>query len=186
MSLYNASVSIQLDDLCGMKQAADLYEYMKDKAEAAEGKNIEAVKDLEAKLAQAQKTMENLNATIADGAERLKAWEQAANAKTPVAAAHDFLTEHDTPFESDETDKACSIIRALLVSKETEAKPRELSPLFKQRVANAADVLRCMKGVVMSGNGELPAIEGDRYNTVLKTLADLHDVIMAELPEVMK
>ena len=135
MSFYNASVSIQLDDLCGMKQAADLYEYMKGKAEAAESKNIEAVKDLEAKLAQAQKTMENLNATIAEDAERLKAWERAANAKTPVADAHDFLTEHDTPFESYETDKACSIIRELLASKETEAKPRELSPLFKQRVA---------------------------------------------------
>ena len=67
-----------------------------------------------------------------------------------------------------------------------EAKPHKLSPLLKQRVANAADVLRCMTPVVMSGNGEAPAVEGDRFNSVLKTLHELYNAIVDELPEVMK
>ena len=181
MSRYNVSVSIQLDDLYDMKQAADLYEYLMDKAEATEGKNIKAVKDLEAKLAQAQKTMENLNATIAEDAERLKAWEQAANAKTPVAAAHDFLTEHDTPFASDETDKACSIIRALLASKETEAKPRKLSPLFKQIVENAAIVLDKFQLVVLPNDGEMPTVDANRFNATRSALEDLHHMVLKEV-----
>ena len=72
------------------------------------------------------------------------------------------------------------------LSEVREQKPRELSPLLKQRVANAADVLRCMTPVVMSGNGEAPAVEGDRFNSVLKTLHELYNAIVDELPEVMK
>ena len=47
-------------------------------------------------------------------------------------------------------------------------------------------MLRWAKPVVLTGDDERLNTMGDLYNKALNTLADLHDVIMAELPEVMK
>ena len=182
MSMYDEiKATVAIGDLAMLNTAANCFEHSDGKREAAEKREAELRRICEEQAAEIQQLRTNGFNLEAE----LKKIKVAADTNAGKRAGK-FLRAHDTPFEGIEIDEACEIIRGLLATKETEAKPRELSPLFKQRVANAADVLRCMKPVVMSGNGELPAIEGDRYNTVLKTLADLHDTIVAEMPEVTK
>lgn len=53
MSRFNTSVSVPLDDLCDMKQSADLYDFMKETSEANDRKYRKTVEDLEARLAEA-------------------------------------------------------------------------------------------------------------------------------------
>lgn len=73
-------------------------------------------KGLRESIAQLEETAKDLNADIGKYAERLKAWELAATAEQPVADAHAFLDEHNTPFEGLEVDRACAIIRKLLAT----------------------------------------------------------------------
>ena len=103
MSRFNASVSVPLDELCDLHRAADLYDYMKDKAEK-----------LEAKLDQAQKMMDemssSISSSIAENAARLKAQEPA------IADARNFLSMHDKPLQNCEIIEACRVIRGLMAA----------------------------------------------------------------------
>lgn len=175
-------VNVALGDIAKVHSAANCFTISDEQLSKARNDLSRLREECEAQA----KEIGQLRARLIETEQDLKKWTEAAQTEKPIADANAFLDEHNTPFEGKDVDTACEVIRALLAAKPEAEKPRKLSPLFKQRVANAADVLRCMKAVVMSSDGELPAIEGDRYNTVLKTLADLHDVIMAELPEVMK
>ena len=59
-SRFNPSVSIHLDDLCDMKQTADLYDYVKVKEEVNDRKYRKIVEDLETKLDAANKAATKL------------------------------------------------------------------------------------------------------------------------------
>lgn len=59
--------------------------------------------------------------------------------------------------------------------------PREVSPLLRQRIENAKDVLRQITPVVADCDGSFGEVEGDRFNTVYNTLQELYDVTRAEV-----
>lgn len=59
--------------------------------------------------------------------------------------------------------------------------PREVSPLLRQRIENAKDVLHNIFPVVADNDGTYCEVAGDRFNTVYKTLQELYDVTMAEV-----
>jgi len=83
---------------------------------------------------------------------------------------------------ADETKAELQKAQALLdKANAVKPKPRELSPLFRQKVENASHVLSHMTPLVCSGNGEYPAADGARYNTVLKALRELHQVVLVEV-----
>jgi len=182
MSMYDEiKATVAIGDLAMLNTAANCFEHSDGKREAAEKREAELRRICEEQAAEIQQLRTNGFNLEAE----LKKIKVAADTNAGKRAG-EFLRAHDTPFEGKEIDEACEIIRGLLATKETEAKPRELSPLFKQRVANAAYVLRCLMPLVLNDNGETVTVDGDRYNAVHKALADLHDVIKAELPEVMK
>ena len=92
------TVTIELADLCEIFGTAKLYDHMQRKAEAAEK---------EANAARAENVAVH---------ERLSQWEKASNEGCEAERkAHAFLAVHDTPFESQEVDEACHVIRALIV-----------------------------------------------------------------------
>ena len=182
MSMYDEiKATVSGGDLAMLISAANCFEHSDRKREAAEKRESELRRICEEQAAEIQQLRTNGFNLEAE----LKKIKVAADTNAGKRAG-EFLRAHDTPFEGKEIDEACEIIRGLLAPKGPEAKPRELSPYFKQRVGNAADVLHCMKPVALSNDGEWPAVEGDRYNTVLEALADLHDTIVAEMPEVTK
>ena len=80
-----------------------------------------------------------------------------------------------------ETEAADNLRKELdnLAKAKPIARPDELSLLFKQRVANAAEVLKHLKPVVL--NDDHDTIEADRYNAVRKTLDELYSVVVAEV-----
>ena len=111
----------------------------------------------------------------------LKKWTEAAQTEKPFADANAYLDEHCTPFESNDIDTACHVIRALLVAKLKAAKPCEVSPLLRQRIENAKEALHQLSPVVANSDGSFDEIAGDRFNTVYKTLQELYDVTRAEV-----
>lgn len=60
-------------------------------------------------------------------------------------------------------------------------KPREVSPLLRQRIENAKDVLRQIYPSVADRDGYFGEVGGDRFNTVYKTLQELYDATRAEV-----
>lgn len=59
--------------------------------------------------------------------------------------------------------------------------PREVSPLLRQRIENAKDVLRQITPVVADCDGSFGEVEGDRFNSVYNTLQELYDVLRVEV-----
>ena len=177
MSLYNPEVKVELDALASMKSAADCLSIVRDERDRMEKELAKSKAD----NMSLQQTCKKLNDTVAEQGERLKAWEQAENAAKPIDDAHNYLNLHNTPFEDNDVDEACAVIRGLLATKETEAKPREVSPLFKQRLENTAQVLDQLTPVPMPDDGEMPTVNADRYNALRKTLYELHHVVLREV-----
>jgi len=60
-------------------------------------------------------------------------------------------------------------------------KPREVSPLLRQRIENAKDVLRQITPVMADTDGNYCEVAGDRFNAVYKTLQGLYVATRAEV-----
>lgn len=127
------------------------------------------------------KEIGQLRARLIETEQDLKKWTEAAQTEKPIADANDYLEEHCTPFESNDAETACKVIRALLAAKPEAAKPREVSPLLRQRIENAKDVLRQITPVVADCDGSFGEVEGDRFNSVYNTLQELYDVLRVEV-----
>lgn len=80
-----------------------------------------------------------------------------------------------------ELDKQNKAVEELLKSERAERKPRELSPLFKQRLANTAEVLDTLQPVPLPDDGEMPTVNADRFNSIRKALHELHHVVLKEV-----
>lgn len=177
MSMYDdVKVSLSLGDLSAIHSAANCFEFANEKREALKKKNAELVKECETQAME----IGQLCVRIMEAERELAAWKQAANADKPEADALAYLEERNTPFESKDVDTACEVILALLVERKEAQKPREVSPLLKQRIENAADVLR-LEVVPAYNDGTYPDVAGDRFNTVYKALRELHDTVKAEV-----
>ena len=116
-------VEISADKLSALLLAANACIYNRAENEKR-GNEIASLvnenKGLRESIAQLEETAKDLKADIVKYAERLKAWELAATAEHPVADAHAFLDEHNTPLEDIEVDVACDIIRKLLATRATK------------------------------------------------------------------
>ena len=158
------TVTIELADLCEVFGTAKLYDHMQRKAEAAE-KEADAAKK-EANAAKAE------NVAVL---ERLSQWEKSSNEGCEAERkAHTFLAVHDTPFESQEVDEACHVIRALIVRAAEQERPRELQPVTKTAIKNANDVLDHLFRPSKSDEDEAKeAVPGDHFHTVYNALRDL-------------
>jgi len=207
MSAYESiRVQIRLGDLSKVFTSANLYDYVNDEKIKADLEFRKGIKDLETELGKKaneisrlteelervekkaaderagyQQTIQKVNTTVAEQGETLKKWQPAENVEQPEKEARDFIAKHDTPFESNDVDKACEVIRALLAAKPEAAKPREVSPLLRQRIENAKDVLRQITPVIADTDGNYCEVAGDRFNTVYNTLQELYDVTRAEV-----
>lgn len=118
--MRNILVQISLEDLSSLKNSAECSEIFKKERDELKKKLEATGKELaaaETNIDNLKKAVENLNAAIADDEKRLHEWEQAGNAEKPIADALAYLSEHDTPFENEEANDACSVIRALLAMK---------------------------------------------------------------------
>ena len=178
MSMYDdVKVSLSLGDLSAIHCAANCLEFADEKREALEKKNAELVKECETQALE----INQLRCRIMEAEKELAAWHTAQNADKPESEARAYLDEHNTPFENNDVDKACDVIRALLAAKPEAEKPREVSPLLRQRIENAKDVLRQIVPVVADCDGSFGEVEGDRFNAVYKTLQELYDVTRAEV-----
>lgn len=166
-------VKMSLGDVNALLVAANVSEIRDTKIEKAEKKNAELVKECETQA----KEIGQLRVRIMEAERGLTAWKQAERNTTAEQDAAKFLAEHSTSFEGEAIDTACDLIRALLKKCE-EQKP---SPLLKQRIENAADVLRQIESVPAYGDGTYPDVAGDRFNAVHKTLRELYDVAKAEV-----
>ena len=177
MSMYDEiKATVAIGDLAMLNSAANCFEHSDGKREAAEKREAELRRICEEQAAEIQQLRTNGFNLEAE----LKKIKVAADTNAGKRAG-EFLRAHDTPFEGKEIDEACEIIRGLLAPKGPEAKPRELSSYFKQRVKNAAEVLHSLAPVVANQNDEYPDVGGDRYNTMRKTLDELYSVIMDEV-----
>lgn len=177
MSMYDEiKATVAIGDLAMLNSAANCFELSDGKREAAEKRGAELRRICEEQAAEIQQLRTNGFNLEAE----LKKIKVAADTNAGKRAG-EFLRAHDTPFEGKEIDEACEIIRGLLAPKGPEAKPRELSPYFKQRVKNAAEVLHSLAPVVANQNDEYPDVGSDRYNTMRKTLDELYSVIMDEV-----
>jgi exonuclease V gamma subunit len=178
MSVYDEiKVEASLDDLAMILNAAKCWEIADDKREAAEKKNAKLVTECETQANE----IHQLRCRIIDMEKELMAWNMAKNATQPEADARAYLAEHNTPFEGKDVDTACEVIRALLAAKPEAAKPREVSPLLRQRIENAKDVLRQITPVMADTDGNYCEVAGDRFNSVYKTLQELYDVLRVEV-----
>ncbi|MBP5509864.1 MAG: hypothetical protein J6Z49_03000 [Kiritimatiellae bacterium] len=177
MSMYDEIKAIvAIGDLAILNSAANCFEYSDGRREDAEKREVELRRICEEQAAEIQQLRTNSFNLEAE----LKKIKVAADTNAGKRAG-EFLRAHNSPFESQDIDEACEIILGLLETKEPESKPRELSPYFKQRVENAAEVLHCLTPVVANQNDEYPDVGGDRYNTMRKTLDELYKVIMDEV-----
>ncbi len=114
MSMYDdMKVSLSLGDLSAIHCAANCLQFSDEKREALEKKNAELVKECEIQATE----IGQLRVRIMGAERELAAWKQAENADTPRDAALAYLEEHNTPFEGNDVDKACDVIRALLAKK---------------------------------------------------------------------
>lgn len=170
-------VTIELDELAELHTTAKLSEYR--------GAELDRVKKENANLAveceRQAKEINQLKSSIMEAEKELAAWNTAKNATQPEADARAYLAEHNTPFEDNDVDKACVVIRALLARTPEPAKPREVSPLLRQRIENAKDVLCQITPIVANSDGSFDEVAGDRFNVVYKTLTELYDVLRVEV-----
>lgn len=178
MSMYDdMKVSLSLGDLSMIHNAANRWEIAYEKREALEKRNAELLAECENQSKEAY----ILKCRIRGAESELATWKSAANTDKPEADALAYLEEHNTPFESKDVDTAREVIRALLAAKPKAAKPREVSPLLRQRIENAKDVLRFHTPVVANSDGSFDEVAGDRFNAVYKTLQELYDVTREEV-----
>lgn len=168
MSMYDdMKVSLSLGDLSMIHNAANCCEIADEKREALEKRNAELLAECE----NLSKESYIVKCRIKGAENELAAWKSAANTDKPEADALAYLEEHNTPFESKDVDTARKVIRALLA-----AKPRKVSPLLRQRIENAKDVLHFHTPVVANNDGSFDEVAGDRFNAVYKTLQELYNV----------
>ena len=112
--LYDGvKVEMSLGDLSMIHNAANCWEIAAEKREALEKKNAELLKECEIQALE----INQLRSRIMEAEKELATWKQAANADKPEADALAYLEEHNTPFEGNDVDKACEVIRALLKKK---------------------------------------------------------------------
>lgn len=176
--LYDSvKVEMSLGDLSMIHNAANCWEIADEKREALKKRNADLMIECERQA----KEINQLRSRIMEAEKELVAWNKAQNADKPEAEARAYLDEHNTPFESSDAEKACDVIRALLATKPEVEKPREVSPLLRQRIENAKDVLDHITPVVADCEGSLGEVAGDRFNAVYKTLQELYDVTSAEV-----
>ena len=112
--LYDGvKVEMSLGDLSMIHNAANCWEIADEKREALEKRNAELLKECEIQALE----INQLRSRIMEAENELATWKQAANADKPEADALAYLEEHNTPFEGNDVDKACEVIRALLKKK---------------------------------------------------------------------
>jgi hypothetical protein len=176
--LYDGvKVEMSLGDLSMIHNAANCWKIADEKREALEKRNAGLLKECETQA----REINQLRSRIMEAEKELAAWNTAQNADKPEAKARAYLDEHNTPFENNDVNKACDVIRALLAAKPEAEKPREVSPLLRQRIENAKDVLCQIAPVVADCDGSFGEVAGDRFNAVYKTLQELYDVTRAEV-----
>lgn len=80
-----------------------------------------------------------------------------------------------------ECERQAKEINGLRCELSTRPTTREVSPLLRQRIENAKDVLRQIVPVVADCDGSFGEVAGDRFNAVYNTLQELYDVTRAEV-----
>lgn len=120
-------VTISLGDLLMIHSAANCFQIADEKREALEKKNAELLKECERQA----KDITDLRLSISDAKCELDAWKKAETVEKPIVAALAYLDAHNTPFEENDVDTACAVIRALLAKKsaapvETPAAPASM------------------------------------------------------------
>ena len=80
-----------------------------------------------------------------------------------------------------ECERQAKEINGLRCELSTRPTTREVSPLLRQRIENAKDVLDHIVPVVADCDGSFGEVAGDRFNAVYKTLQELYDVTRAEV-----
>lgn len=120
-------VTISLGDLLMIHSAANCFLIADEKREELEKKNAEFLKEYERQA----DVIAQLRFSISDAQDKLDAWKKAENVEKPIADALAYLDEHNTPFEEDDVNTACAVIRALLAKKsaapvETPAAPASM------------------------------------------------------------
>lgn len=120
-------VTISLGDLLMIHSAANRFLIADEKREELEKKNAEFLKEYERQA----EVIDKLRFSISDAQNKLDAWEKAEKVEKPIADALAYLDEHNTPFEEDDVNTACDVIRALLAKKsaapvETPAAPASM------------------------------------------------------------
>ena len=118
-------VTISLGDLLMIHSAANSFQASYEKSEALEKKIDELMKECKRQA----NDVDQLRLRITDA--KLGAWEKAEKVEKPIADALAYLEKHNTPFELDDVDTACDVIRALLAKKsaapvETPAAPASM------------------------------------------------------------
>lgn len=175
MSMYNPDVKISLKDLAELKHAADLLEFANDqcKASTAETDRCRSERDdFMRRLTDSEK-----RAAVLD--DRIKKWEHAEHVEKAMEDAQDFLDQHDTPFNDADLDRACNIIRALMLKIEerdlsTRPTTRELHPLTKTAISHANDVLRALHRPISSEeNLQNETVAAVHFHTVYDALKNL-------------
>ena len=96
-------VQIGLDDLCSLKNSADVSQIYRKERD-----------DVQHQLDLANEQRNALQ-------EKVDMWTEAEKATNPEANAYAFLAAHDTPFEDKGAEEACAIIRALLIQANAKA-----------------------------------------------------------------
>ena len=120
-------VTISLGDLSMIHSAANSFQISDEKSEALEKKIAELMKECKRQA----NDIDQLRFRISDAKDKLGAWEKAEKVEKPIADALAYLDKHNTPFELNDVDKACDVIRALLAKKsaapvETPAAPASM------------------------------------------------------------
>ncbi len=80
-----------------------------------------------------------------------------------------------------ECERQAKEINGLRCELSTRPTTREVSPMLRQRIENAKDVLDHIVPVVADCDGSFGEVAGDRFNAVYKTLQELYDVTRAEV-----
>ena len=176
--LYDGvKVEMSLGDLSMIHTAASCWEIANEKCEKLEKWNADLKIEGERQAKEISQQRERLIETEQD----LKKWTEAAQTEKPYADANAFLDEHNTPFESKDVDAACKVIRALMAAAIKESAKPHVSPLLRQRIENAKDVLRQITPVVADCDGSFGEVAGDRFNAVYNTLQELYDELRVEV-----
>lgn len=170
-------VNVALGDIAKVHSAANCFTISDEQLSKARNDLTRLREECEAQA----KEIGQLRARLIETEQDLKKWTEAAQTEKPIADANAFLDEHNTPFEGKDVDTACEVIRALLAAKPEAAKPREVSPLLRQRIENAKDVLCQITPAVADCDGSFGEVAGDCFNSVYNTLQELYDVLRVEV-----